>query len=215
MVTTEVAGDGAGSRPDEGTAIVLVLLLGVLLLAAGTAVALVADVETMVTANGRDAVRARYTAEAAGDFAVQELMLVPDWSLVLNGTRVSFMSGPLVAPARAGGLPVDAAAATSVIQQENYGGGAWGPDTPRWRLFAHGVPGTDLPFAGLPDDLFALVWVSDDIAESDGDPFLDSNGVVVVRARAMGARRSQADVQMVIGRVAPGIVRRLSSRPLR
>jgi hypothetical protein len=79
-------------------------------------------------------------------------------------------------------------------------------------LFAHGVPGADLPFAGLSGDAFALVWVADDITESDGDPSTDDNGVVVVRARAMGPRRSQADVQVVVARVAPGIVRRVSMR---
>lgn len=215
MATTDDSMGNAGTRREEGTALVLVLLLGVLLLAVGTAVALVADIETMVTANHRDAVRVRYAAEAAGDVAIQELIPLADWTVVLNGTRSSVMSGPFVLPPRAGRATVDAPAATAMIQQESYGGSPWGADTPRWRLFAHGVLGVDLPFAGLPDDVFALVWVSDDIAETDADPFADSNGVVVVRARAMGVRGSQADVQMVIARVAPGIVRRVSSRLIR
>jgi hypothetical protein len=215
MATTDHFGADAGNRCEEGTALVLVLLLGVLLLAVGTAVALVADIETMVTANHRDVARVRYAAEAAGEVVLQELIPLADWTVVLNGTRSSAMSGPFVLPPLAGRTPVDAPAATAMIQQDSYGGSPWGADTPRWRLFAHGVPGLDLPFAGLPDDMFALVWVSDDIAESDGDPFVDSNDVLVVRARAMGVRGSQADVQMVIARVAPGIVRRVSSRFIR
>jgi hypothetical protein len=212
MATTDIRGNCSAGAPDGGSALVVVLLLGVLLAAVGTSTALVADIEIMVASNHRDALGVRYAAEGAADFVVQELALLPDWTPVLNGGRRSVLAGPVVLPLSAGGTAVDAAVLTSSLQQDSYGSGVWAANTPRWRLFAHGVLGADLPFAGLPGDTFALVWVADDITESDGDPSTDDNGVVVVRARAMGPRRSQADVQVVVARVAPGIVRRVSMR---
>lgn len=189
-------------------ALVMVLLLGTLLAAIGLSVALVADVDTMIAGNHRHGLAARYTSEGVADAMVDELASMADWTPVLAGTTSSSFAGPLVLPASLGAEPVDAAGLTAAVQQEAYGGSLWGIDTPRWRLFGHGVPGQDLPFSGLSERSYALVWVSDDVAESDGQPFADTNDTIVVRVRAMGAGRTRADVQIVITRVAPGIVRR-------
>lgn len=200
---------------DDGSALIVVLLIAVLLVAVGMSAALVADVDVMVASRHRDTIGTRYVAEGAADFAVHELALIDDWTPVVSGARVSVMAGRFILPPTAGGTVVDAPAATTVLQQESYGSGRWGANTPRWRLFARGVPGADLPFSGLSQETFVLVWVSDDVAESDDDPETDGNGVVVVRARALGPRRSRADVQVVVARVAAGIVRRVSSRVMR
>jgi hypothetical protein len=213
MPTTEAHAPGA-SR-DSGSALVVVLLLGVLLGALGTSAALVADVDTLVASNHRDGLVVRYAAESAADVVLQELMQAADWTPALAGGATSVLAGPLVLPRSSGGAAVDAAVLTALLQQETYGGDPWAADTPRWRLFAWGVPGGDLPFAGLSDQVFVLVWLSDDIAETDGDPLVDTNDAVVLRARAIGPRRSQCDVQLVLARSAPGIVRRVSSRVIR
>jgi hypothetical protein len=214
-VTTDRCVPPAAGVRDEGAALVVVLLLGVLLLALGTSVAVLADVETLVASNHRDSLIVRHAAEAAADVVAQELAQAANWTSALTGSVSSLLAGPLVAPATSGGAVVEAATFTALLQQMTYGGGSWGADTPRWHLFAHGVPGVDLPFAGLSGQVYVLVWLSDDIAESDGDPQVDSNGTVVVRARALGPRRSQCDVQLVLARAAPGIVRRVSSRVIR
>jgi hypothetical protein len=215
MGTTDQIIEPAADVRESGSALVVVLLLGVLLAALGTSAAVLADVETLVASNHRDSLVVRHAAEGAADVVVQELAQAVDWTPALSGSVSSVLAGTFVLPRSSGGAVVDAPTLTSTLQQVTYGGGAWGADTPRWRLFAHGIPGVDLPFPGLSDQVYVLVWVSDDIAESDADPWIDTNDTVVVRARASGPRRSQCDVQLVITRTSPGVVRRVSSRVVR
>lgn len=216
MATTECAGRHTEAEGrDGGVALVAVLLLTVLLLALGAAVALMADVETTVAANHRDGRVTAHAADGAIAFAIQELALLDDWTPALAGGVSSRLAGAFQLPPTLGAPPLDVPAMTTALQQASYGGDPFGTDTPHWRLFGHGVPGTDLPFSGLSAQVFVLTWVSDDVAETDGDPLVDDNGVVVVRVRAIGARRSQCDVQAVIARVAPGVIRLVSRRLIR
>lgn len=212
--TDEVALETAS--PDAGAALIVALLLTVLLLALGASVSLVVDVDTTIAVNQRGAIETSYAAEGAVDLAIEELAVMADWTPALNGSVTSRLMGPAVLPPTAGGAAVDLVGLTGRLQQAEYAGAPWGADTPRWRVYGRGVPGVDVPaLLGLPDNLFAVVWLSDDVAESDGDPFADENGVVVVRARAIGPRSAQADAQAVIARVATGMVRRISSRMMR
>jgi hypothetical protein len=216
VATTECAGRHAdASDLDGGVALVAVLLLTVLLLVLGTAVVLMADVETTVAANHRDGRVTAHTAEGAIAFAIQELALLDDWTPVLAGGVSSRLAGGFQLPPTVGAPPLEVPAMTTALQQATYGDDAFGTDTPSWRLFGHGVLGTDLPFGGLSAQVFLLTWVSDDVGETDGDPLVDDNGMVVVRARAIGPRRSQCDIQAVIARVAPGVIRRVSWRLIR
>lgn len=215
MGTTDVTTGSLADVRESGSALVVVLLLGVLLVALGTSAAVLADVETLVASNHRDSLVVRHAAEGAADVVVQELAQAVDWTPALSGSASSVLAGAFVLPRSSGGAAVDAPTLTATLQQATYGGGAWGADTPRWRLFAHGIPGVDLPFSGLSDQVYVLVWLSDDIAESDADPWVDTNDTVIVRARASGPRRSQCDVQLVITRASPGVVRRVSSRVIR
>lgn len=224
MPTTDRAGilghPARGARvadptDDAGSALVVVLLLGVLLGALGVSAALVVDVETTVSANHRLALTVRHAAMGGADVVVQELAVLADWSPALSGATASIMRGPLVLPPEAGGSAVDASGLTAQLQQHSYGAGGWGLNTPRWRLFGHAAVDGALSAPNLGSGVYLLVWLSDDIGESDDDPWTDGNGVVVVRARAIGPRGSQCDVQIVVERVAPGIVRRISSRVIR
>lgn len=197
---------------DAGVVLLTTLLLVVLLTTLGAASALLVSVETTAAANHRDRFDVANAAEGLMDFSIQELAMMSDWTPLLTGLAVSRLNGPLVLPLSAGGTALDIAALTTTVQQETFGGGGWGADTPRWRPYGRGAASTVAAIDGLGGHIFGIVWVSDDVAESDGDPATDTNGVVVIRARALGLRRSQADVQAVIARVAPGIVRRVSSR---
>jgi hypothetical protein len=213
-MATEASAHPVVSRSDTGAALVAAMLVSVLLCALATAVAVVVDVDTTVAANHRDGVDVRHAADAAAEFATSELAGVADWSAVLNGAFVSRLSGGLALPATLGGTPVDPPAVTRALQQDTYASGNWGADTPQWRLFAQGVPGTDMPVVGLTRHAYVLVWVSDDVSESDGNPFADSNASLVLRARALGRRGSRVDVQVLLARLSPGIVRRVSWRVL-
>ncbi len=201
---------------DRGAALILVLLLTTLLSAAGASVMLMTDMDVLAGANHRDAVEVTYAAEAVAEYAVHRLAGQSDWSSALQGGAGLIMSGSLALPAAAGGGLVDLVAQTTEVQRAAYGSGGWGPDTPRWQVFGHGVPGRDLPISGMSPDVYAFVWVSDDVTEDDGLATVDANGTVVVRARAFGRRGSRCDVQIVVARTSvPGVVRRLSSRMMR
>lgn len=207
----------ATGRRDDGAALVMTLVASMLLAAIGLSLLLLTDIEATVSASHRDGAEVFHAADGAIDHVVQELALLPDWTPVLSGAVRSRLAGPLVLPAGAGGGAIDAGRLTAEVQQAAYGGAPWGVDTPRWRLFTHG-PASDLADgAGLPSGrVYVLVWISDDVAERDGNVEADSNGVVVVRARAMGVRRSQCDIQAVVGRTeAAGILRRISWRVMR
>jgi len=201
---------------DTGSALILVLLLTALLSAAGASVMLMSDIDVLAGANRRDAAEVTYAAEAVAEYAVHTLAGQPDWSAALQGGAGLIMSGPLAFPPAAGGGLVDLAAQTTEVQRAAYGSGVWGADTPRWQVFGHGIPGLDLSISGMSPDLYALVWVSDDVTEEDGVATMDGNGMIVVRARAFGRRGSQCDVQIVVARTSvPGIVQRVSSKTMK
>jgi hypothetical protein len=193
------------AKHDEGAALVVVLLVSALLFTVGLSVVLVADVDTLISGSYRDGVIARYAAEAVGDAMVTELAAVDDWTPILAGATSAFWGSSASA-----GTVVDAASVTAALQQQTYGGTPWGANTPRWRLFGRGDPGHDLFTGGAPGS-FALVWVSDDVAETDGDPLADENDTVAVYVRVWGPGRARADAQRVIRRVEPGVVRLVST----
>lgn len=200
------------SGPDDGLALVLVLTITSVLAAAGLAVLLMVDADVVAAGRHRDAARVLHAAEAALDTAVDELGQISDWGPVLSGAVRSRVQGTLRLPAVDTGV-IDAGRETWDVQRAAFGGG-WGVDTPQWRLFAHGDASGDVPL-GAPD-IYLLVWVADDVGESDGSAARDTNDVIVVRARAVGVRRAVCDVQAVIARTPhTGVVRKVSSRVVR
>lgn len=194
----------------------LVMVVSMLVVAVGMSLLLVMDVEATTAGHQRDDAEVRYVADAGLDHVIQELAVMADWTIVLAGPAQSSHVGPLVRPAAAGGAPIDAAEVTADVQRAAYGGAGWGADTPRWRLFAYGSARQLLAGTETADRVYVLVWVSDDVADGDGDPEADDNGTVVVRARAVGVRGARCDVQAVIARTpVPGVVRRVSWRVMR
>ena len=197
---------------DRGFVLLAVLLLAVLLTAVGTAIALVADTDILMTAAGRDALVARNAGEGVAALMVQELSRVPDWTPVLRGAVSSSLTGSTLPAATVGRTSIDLAGETRRLQQESYGDAPWAANTPQWQLYAWGVPERDLPVLGLASPAFLLGWVADDAGEEDGDPSTDVNGVVIVRVRVLGTRATRLDVHASIERVSPGVVRLASWR---
>jgi hypothetical protein len=197
-------------------ALVLVMTATVLLASLGVSLLLLTDAEVTAAGNQRDAAVVLHAADAGVDFVVQELALLPDWAPALTGAVRSRLASSFERPTTSGGGIIDASGLTAQLQQSAYGPSVPGSNIPRWRLFAHGVPADVLAVSGVAQDIYLLVWISDDRADDDDAPDADANGVLVVRARAMGVRGSQCDVQVVLARTAtPGVVRKLSWRVMR
>ena len=193
--------------------LLLTLVVTMALTAMGMGLLLATDFDRLAAANVREQLDTHASAGAALEFGTARLAAVPDWAAVPGGAALPLFNGSTTMPAPAGGQVVDFAAHTADAQQAVYGpAAAWGADTPQFRLAGYGVPADDLPAdASLSNRTYVLLWVSDDVADSDGDPSVDSNGVLVLRAQAFGPRRTQSIVQSVLGRTAtPGVVRRIT-----
>lgn len=85
-------GEGGNER---GVALVIVLMTITLLAAMVASLALAVVTETAVAANYRQAVETLYAAEAAVEFALQEIARVEDWSdLIGEPGQAAFVDGP-------------------------------------------------------------------------------------------------------------------------
>ena len=213
---------------DRGVALLAALIVMAVVAAMGMGLALTSSLEPTAAANFEASRAARLAAEAGVAIATHELAGLPDWNAVLSGLAVSAVldHGPvevdlpdgssagqdlLTAWATCGQPGTCSEADRSAITAAR----PWGPNNPSWRVFGHGrldrlVPGGD----GLPP-IVLVVWVGDDPAELDGDPFTDSGVgpggerrpggcVLAVRAEAFGPRFSHAAVLALVARREPG-----------
>lgn len=152
------------------------LLLMMILSAALGSVVIVAGIERRVSAAYRVSVELREAAEGAAMLTAGELQ-TSDWEAALAGGGSAHWALP-----QAG---LDLAALTARNQAETMMGGAYGADTPVWRVFAQApwpVMTGATADAGAPH---VVTWVADDWQEADGSPGRDSNGRILVRAAAL------------------------------
>jgi type II secretory pathway pseudopilin PulG len=210
-------------RPQEGTALVVVLMAMVLLATIGAALVLITSGESAIAGNLESATEALYAADAMLAHAIRDLRQVPDWTPVLNGTAVSAFVDGSVHGTRApgGGVTVDLDRVVNeadchrssctpsdliAITQER----PWGNNNPQWRVFACGTLAALLGGAAPDRGLYVVAMVADDGSEIDGDPNQDGAsvggvanpgaGVIEVRAESFGTNRAHRVVQATITR---------------
>ncbi len=204
----------------EGGAALLIALMALLLLSAfGLALVLVSSAEIATAANYRDREAALQAADASLERAVAELLATENWDEVLSGLRRSSRvdGGPGGERQIPAGGDVDL---TAVAGRLNCGKPAgcspgemdavtaarpWGPNNPRYRLFAYGplLAGFQVATAGP----YVVVMVADDPMENDGDPARDGagdgnpgRGRLLVRAEAFGPGHAHQVVEAAIFR---------------
>lgn len=171
---------------DRGAALVAVLLVTALLSALGAAVTVAANLDTAIASTFRVESELSYAAEAAVERALQDVRVTTNWSDILAGVAMSSFLDPVAVPVLPSGGTLDVPALTRQLQaaaNSTYGG----PDTPRWRVFSSGRF-SNLAGAGSIDSAaYLVVWVADDASEADGNPAVDSNGVLLVHGQAIGS----------------------------
>lgn len=170
---------------------IVAFLLTTMLLALSMGLVILTNVESAVSGNFRRSGEVLQAADAGVEIAISRLS-VADWSGILTGAEP-----PCTSPE---GAPV---APTGF-----YPTGRWGPNSPIWRLYLCLRPGP----AASPSTV--AIWLADDATESDNDPFLDTNGLVTVRAEAFGAAGSHAAIEASVAQGTAGL-RILSWRALR
>jgi hypothetical protein len=190
-------------RNEDGSALILALMAAALLALLGAGLVLVGSTEGAIAANFRASLEAQYAADAAAERAVQDLLRVNDWTDVLSGAAPSTFTDGTLMPTLPSGLPLDLMAMTTGFQRESDLIASWGSNNPQWRLFSYG-PLAGITGAGTVQSAYLLAWVADDPAETDGNPFVDTNGRVTLMARSVGLFQTSRLVEVTLARIGPG-----------
>jgi hypothetical protein len=208
-------------KSPRGIALILAILVTSFLTAIGLGLALIVMMDRLATGNLRGSVAMLYAADAALELAARDLSQLDDWSLALSGqSRSAFADGEPsgVRPVPGGTLDLTeatnrlncgrAASCTEAEMNANSRERPWGPNNPRWRLYAYGPLGNlgnNVQFA-RPADCYLAVWVGDDALEQDSDPLSDApeeepgHGVLRIRAEAYGVAGGRRALEAELAR---------------
>jgi hypothetical protein len=211
------------ARGESGVALLVAMMVMTIVSVLGLGLLLTTSLEPVTAANYESSIAALYAAEAGVAVAAHELGGMTDWDPVLAGRTKSAVLDP-----PAGSIPAPDGAMVAVGALTNLANCGhesacseaemtaltperpWGPNNPRWQPFgrlrldrmAPGPPGSAAPEV--------VVWVGDDPAEIDGDPFTDSRPdaagmrpgscIVFIRAEALSPRSGHRTVTATVGR---------------
>jgi len=187
---------------DDGVAVILALLVTTLLGAVGVTLLLLSDTERRLSSSYRNDQATRYAAAAALERAIGDLASSPDWTPILAGAQASTFADGTRRPILPSGQSIDLDRITTQLQAASNGGASFGANTPVWRLFGWGPLAALEPATNLESAQYLAVWVADDLSETDGSPFSDSNGVLSVHAEAFGLGNGRRSVEATVARIS-------------
>ena len=201
-------------------ALLSAILATTVLMGLGLSIVLLGTSEAVLAAHDRMARALREASMAAVHLAIADLRRQPAWSTVLAAGTAPLSAAPgraadlsVTPPAPWGGGMLDLSQLTAdVAAAADTGSG----DPQLWRLYEFGRLDSLVPGApGLP--FYLAVWVADDAADGDGDARTDSNGILALRAVALGPGQVRAVTAVSIGKTTPptgpAAVRILTIRP--
>jgi hypothetical protein len=197
----------------DGSALIIALMAMMLLTALGAAAVMISNTETKIAGNFRDSEEALYAADAAAERVVQDLLLIPRWNDILNGTtQSSFADGDSTSQITlpGGGLVTlccGANTATGQLQADTDTLNLWGANNPQWKLFAWGPLSDLLPNNTIDSSMYVAVWIADDPADGtggviDGDPLSDVNGTLTLHAEALGPGGTRKVIEVTVARTS-------------
>jgi hypothetical protein len=203
------AGGAAIARAEHGVAMLVALIVVMLLSAIGLGLVTLSNTERAIAGNFQDVQQGRLAAEAILERVLLDIRR-SDSSDLLSGLAQSSFRDADLTPVAPWGTQLDLPGMTAAIQAQSDAASGWSPNNPRWQLLASG------PFAqlvGSESPLYLVAWVGDDLAETDGNPLADTNGIVVILARAIGPSGLAHTVRAAV--LASAGARLLSFRELR
>ncbi|MCX6551357.1 MAG: pilus assembly PilX N-terminal domain-containing protein [Acidobacteria bacterium] len=216
---------GRRLRSESGSALVVALMAMMLMTALGLSLVLTTSSETILSSNYRTSQEAMYAADAALERATLEFPDVTDLDSLLSGAqRSTFTDGSPGVRTLPNGTTLDLLALTN---RNNCGkltscstaemnavtaDRPWGPNNPRWQLYAYGPINNLLPGGDMASPFYVVVWVGDDQAETDGDPTRDDanasngpgRGIVLLRAESFGPFGSHKTIEAAVQRPVSG-----------
>jgi Tfp pilus assembly protein PilX len=209
-------------RNEQGIALVIAMMAMLLMSALGIALVLTTSSETMIAGNFSNASEALYAADAAVERSMEDILTVPDWNKLLDGsTQSAFVDG---APSGARTLPdgstIDLTQALNMANCQKITTCSttemntstterpWAANNPRWKLYSYAkladlLPATDT----INSPYYVVVMVADDASENDGDPTKDGasltnpgSGVIAMRSEAFGPRGAHKVIELTLAR---------------
>jgi hypothetical protein len=209
-------------------ALITTLLMIGLLTAIGLGLTMLSTVETWLGAGLRTSQALSYAADAGVARVQVDLTASPDWTTLLAASTTTSPSGfndGVSRPTLADRTVVDLAVETTRVQSESdalYGGGGANPDSPVWRLFAHGPIATLVPGRIAETPLYVAAWIADDPSDGDRNPDADANGRLLIRSTAFGSGGARRSAEAAVARVGaagsagrPSAVKMISWKELR
>jgi len=174
-------------RDEQGIALVIALLCMLLLTALGMALTMTTITEKRIAGNYRTGVETIYAADAGVERVMQDLLTVPDWNKILDGsTTSSFVDGVPGVRTLPDGSQMDLVQATAMVRcgkltctnadiDTATDERPWAKNNPRWQLYAYGPVSDLIPTATVNSNVYVVVWIGDDPSENDDNPFVDGN----------------------------------------
>ena len=206
---------------ERGIAMIVALMAMTMMIALGTALMLTTTTESRIVTNYRNNSESLYAADAGLERALDDMLTIPDWNTLLNGTSKSaLVDGPptgtrtlvdggtfsldeVINQANCQKTTTCSATDLTTVTYER----PWGPNNPTWQLFAYGPLNTVLPQGGINSNYYVVVMVADDPSDNDGDPLHDGQadnnpgkGILSMRAEAFGPRGSHKVIELTVSR---------------
>ena len=208
-------------RDEQGIALVIALLCMLLLTALGMALTMTTITEKRIAGNYRNGVETVYAADAAVERVMQDLLTVPDWNKILDGTTTSsFVDGAPGNRTLPDGSQYNLVQATAMLSCGKVSCSPaemdqitmerpWGVNNPRWQLYAYGPASDLIPTATLNSNVYVVVWIGDDPSDNDNMPTVDGNesaganpgkGVIAMLAYAYGPTGVRRVIEATVAR---------------
>jgi hypothetical protein len=202
----------AEGAPEQGVALVIVMMTITLLAGLAGSLALATITETAVAANYREATDVLYAAEAAVEFVLQEIGPVEDWAELLEAPGQSaFVDGAPGGSRQVAGASVDLAQATldvSALATPPRGAVHLPSVLHAFGWFSDLVPG-----AAARSRAYVAVWLADrsPAPREDAAP----PAALSVVGQAFGGRGARRAVEAIVEKTDTSAVRVLAWRELR
>src|SRR5687767_6271960 len=172
----------ARAADEQGVALIIALMSMLLLTALGMALTLTTSTERRISFNYRDGVEALYAADAGVERVMQDVLTVPDWNRIVDGTTTSaFVDGTPGERTLPDGSKMNLIQATAMVScgktacseadlNAYTDARPWGPNNPRWQLYAYGPMRDLVPTDTVNSSMYVVVWIADDPSENDALP---------------------------------------------
>jgi hypothetical protein len=206
---------------EHGVALIIALLCMLLLSALGLALTMTTTTEHQIASNYRDGTETMYAADAAIERVMQDVLTVPDWNRILDGTTTSsFVDGAPGTRTLPNGATFDLGQLTNTVRCGKASCSdaemdlptddrPWAKNNPRWQLYAYGTATELIPTATTNSPVYVVVWIADDPSENDNKPLTDGDesaglnpgkGVVSMLAYAYGPTGVRRVIETTVAR---------------